>query len=157
MRVFKDISDNYNFYETKFSKNYNQVNVCIGKEWYRFPSSYFLPQRYNLTFIRQTENNSQLPQYYGSTTSEIQPHFNDRNEDEPTRYISLSDCHFVLDLDYHENREKLFPSNNWELLSSFPFIDASRSPTLARAFYIPFYSSKKNSYYSFFLLRNVNK
>lgn len=22
------------------------VHLCIGKEWYRFPSSYFLPDRY---------------------------------------------------------------------------------------------------------------
>jgi len=30
------------------------VNICVGKEWYRFTSSYFLPgNRFNLTFIDQ--------------------------------------------------------------------------------------------------------
>lgn len=24
----------------------NEMNLCIGKEWHRFPSSFFLPDRY---------------------------------------------------------------------------------------------------------------
>ena len=31
----------------KFSK----INLCVGKEWYRFPSSFFLPERLVLLWI----------------------------------------------------------------------------------------------------------
>ena len=23
----------------------NQINVCVGKEWYRFPSNFFMPDK----------------------------------------------------------------------------------------------------------------
>jgi alpha-1,2-mannosyltransferase len=154
-RVYTDLSLNSDRYEESFLKKYNQINVCVGKEWYRFPNSYFFPnERYNLTFIRQIEKNSQLPQYFGSSTSEILPNFNDKNEDELSRYIGIEKCHFVIDLDSEEKRKESFSSDNWELLSEFSFIDSSNSPSLTRAYYIPLYSSRKNRYISYFLLRN---
>jgi alpha-1,2-mannosyltransferase len=28
----------------EWNKN-SKINLCVGKEWYRFPSSFFLPER----------------------------------------------------------------------------------------------------------------
>ncbi|XP_070296159.1 alpha-1,2-mannosyltransferase ALG9-like isoform X1 [Salvelinus sp. IW2-2015] len=39
------------------------VSVCVGKEWYRFPSSFLLPNNWQLQFI-QSEFRGQLPQPY---------------------------------------------------------------------------------------------
>jgi alpha-1,2-mannosyltransferase len=37
------------------------VNVCVGKEWHRYPSSFFLPDNnWNLKFIK-SEFSGQLP------------------------------------------------------------------------------------------------
>jgi alpha-1,2-mannosyltransferase len=157
-RVYTDLSQNADSYEKEFRTKCDQINVCVGREWYRFPNSYFLPnQRYNLTFFRQLENNSQLPQYFGSSTWEIRPNFNDKNADELSRYISIGDCHFLIDLDSNQKRELNYASEDWKLLSQFSFIDSSSSPTLTRVFYIPFYSAKKNTYNSYFLLLNKHK
>jgi alpha-1,2-mannosyltransferase len=132
--------------------------VCVGKEWYRFPNSYFFENpRYNLTFFRQLEKNSQLPQYFGSSTSELQPNFNDKNADELSRYIPIGDCHFLVDLDSEDVRKSTYPAEHWQVLARYPFIDSANSPTLARAFFIPFYSPRKNVYISYFLLANKRK
>jgi hypothetical protein len=49
---------------TSHSSNGNDVNVCVGKEWHRFPSSFFLPNNnWNLKFIK-SEFNGQLPAPY---------------------------------------------------------------------------------------------
>jgi hypothetical protein len=40
------------------------INVCYGKEWHRFPSSFLFPdQRYRIKFIK-SEFNGMLPAYY---------------------------------------------------------------------------------------------
>uniref|UniRef100_A0A7G3AIG4 Mannosyltransferase n=1 Tax=Lutzomyia longipalpis TaxID=7200 RepID=A0A7G3AIG4_LUTLO len=59
------------------------VNVCFGKDWYRFPSSFFLPTpNYRVRFI-ESEFRGMLPAYYDETangTQIIHSYFNDRNE-----------------------------------------------------------------------------
>ena len=69
-----------------------QVNVCVGKEWHRFPSNFFLSNdAWNLQFI-QSEFKGQLPQPYSPeqlATSLDRPHFNDQNLEEPTRYVKV--------------------------------------------------------------------
>lgn len=78
------------------------MHVCVGKEWYRFPSNFFLPSpslshsqqqqqqhHVQLSFVRSAFN-GQLPQPYSlapNATSIIPPHFNDENRDEPSRYV----------------------------------------------------------------------
>lgn len=93
------------------------VSVCVGKEWYRFPSSFLLPHKcvsrvssdtnfhsfpancwisplssWQLHFI-QSEFRGQLPQPYAAgplATQVIPAHMNDQNLEEPTRYVSRS-------------------------------------------------------------------
>ncbi len=44
--------------------NDDPINVCVGKEWHRFPNSFFLPDdRWRLRFLR-SEFRGQLPQPY---------------------------------------------------------------------------------------------
>ena len=41
-----------------------EVNVCVGKEWHRYPSSFFLPDNnWNLRFIK-SEFSGLLPAPY---------------------------------------------------------------------------------------------
>lgn len=67
-----------------------QVNVCVGKEWYRFPNSFFLPENWKLMFIK-SEFRGQLPKYFDSKnpTSSLPTHMNNKNLEEPTRYVSF--------------------------------------------------------------------
>jgi alpha-1,2-mannosyltransferase len=94
------------------------ARVCVGKEWYRFPTSYFLPERTReavapfpmgrghtpggpaeLAFIRNNFTGL-LPQPYLAVdgTSAPRTGFNDENRDESDRYVDVASCDYVVDL-----------------------------------------------------------
>lgn len=64
------------------------VNVCVAKEWYRFPSHFFVPPNHTLRFVRSGFG-GQLPALYNETysTHGFPPHFNDMNREETERYV----------------------------------------------------------------------
>lgn len=148
--------------EYNISKLNKPVNVCVGKEWYRFPSSFFLPstQHWRLQFI-ESEFRGQLPQPYSQesgATRIIPENMNDLNLEEPSRYINVSECHFLIDTDskdvYAREPQYSRDHENWEVIQSYPFLDAKRSPTLFRAFYVPFITESRCSYMDYNLLKN---
>ncbi|KAJ8599306.1 hypothetical protein CTAYLR_008842 [Chrysophaeum taylorii] len=114
--------------------------VCVGAEWHRFTSSFFLPQNAKLEFVK-SDFAGQLPRHWGSNGR-----FNDRNEEEPDRYVDISTCDLYVDLVVDGL------DSNWTVVASFPFLDAQNTPTLARAFLIPFYSLKKAKWAQYVLL-----
>nr|XP_036848642.1 alpha-1,2-mannosyltransferase ALG9 isoform X7 [Manis javanica] len=68
------------------------VNVCVGKEWYRFPSSFLLPDNWQLQFI-PSEFRGQLPKPFAEgplATRIVPPDMNDRNLEEPSRYMPVT-------------------------------------------------------------------
>ena len=77
------------------------MNICIGREWYLFPSHYFLPDAARLQFVRDNFTGI-LPQYYpddgirnGTYATPLQP-FNDRNREEASRYVPLTSCQYLV-------------------------------------------------------------
>uniref|UniRef100_A0A667YKG3 Mannosyltransferase n=1 Tax=Myripristis murdjan TaxID=586833 RepID=A0A667YKG3_9TELE len=135
------------------------VSVCVGKEWYRFPSSFLLPNNWHLQFI-QSEFKGQLPQPYADSpfaTQLIPDNMNDQNLEEPTRYVDLRQCHYLVDLDT-ENETPLEPrysanKEDWNVIAYKPFLQASRSSPLFRAFFIPFLSDQHTSYSRYVILK----
>lgn len=107
----------------------NGINVCVGKEWYRFPSSFYLPTttqvtesydgksrietvvRTRLQFVNSSFQ-GQLPQSFiegnkarRDLTSLQQDGFNDINKGNPARFVDTSaQCHYVVDFDLSEER-----------------------------------------------------
>lgn len=76
------------------------TRVCVGKEWYRFPSSFFLPHSH-LLFLRSGFR-GQLPQPFAvgaNNTSVRRDGFNDENKEEESRYADLAQCDYIVDLD----------------------------------------------------------
>ncbi|KZC13529.1 PREDICTED: alpha-1,2-mannosyltransferase ALG9 [Dufourea novaeangliae] len=147
--------------EGEMPKDIN-INFCIGKEWHRFPSSFFFPSNnWKLQYLK-SEFKGQLPQPFlghENATSVIQPNFNDMNREEPSRYFNLEKCHFILDLDIgtetplEPNYSQL--SDNFTVIKSSKFLDTARSHQFFRAFYIPFISYKFCTYGSYNLLQNT--
>ncbi|XP_063111814.1 alpha-1,2-mannosyltransferase ALG9 isoform X3 [Cavia porcellus] len=136
------------------------VNVCVGKEWYRFPSSFLLPDNWQLQFI-PSEFRGQLPKPFaeGPLATRIVPtDMNDQNLEEPSRYIDISKCHYLVDLDIMREtpREPKYSSNReeWIGLVHRPFLDASRSPRLLRAFYVPFLSDQYTVYANYTIFKS---
>jgi alpha-1,2-mannosyltransferase len=115
--------------------------ACTCGEWYRFPSSFYLPEGVQLGFLPSVGFTGQLPQAfseYGSTAPSrdvLQP-FNDQNRQEMERYVAMSDCTWMIDLDGGECTP---PANmNSRVLARAPFLDAEKTSALHRILYVPF-------------------
>ncbi|KAL0995005.1 hypothetical protein UPYG_G00130540 [Umbra pygmaea] len=135
------------------------VTVCVGKEWHRFPSSFLLPNDWRLQFIK-SEFRGQLPQPYADgplATQTVPAHMNDQNLEEPTRYVDIRQCHYLVDLDLETTapREPRYTDNpdDWTVIANKPFLNAARSSPLFRAFFIPFLSGQHTSYAQYVILK----
>lgn len=138
-------------------------NVCVGKEWHRFPSSFFLPHSsYRLGFL-QSEFRGQLPKYYTNaqngtlSTSIYHKDFNDQNLEEPTRYIQIQNCHYIVDLDDDSSVTTRQPQYTkmpgWSIISQHYYLNAASSHPLFRAFYVPFLDTEYCQYNKYVLLK----
>ncbi|CAK4609742.1 hypothetical protein LEN26_014853 [Aphanomyces euteiches] len=121
------------------------VTVCVGKEWHRFPSHFFFPHHARLQFI-PSGFHGQLPGYFAATF-DIPPHMNDQNKEEPTRFVDLATCDYVVDRDVplslaHPEERGFDSRPDWELAFAEPYLLADESHRLYRAFYVPFLTPK---------------
>lgn len=135
-------------------------NVCVGKDWYRFPSSFFLPgKQFRVRFL-ESEFKGILPAYFDESetgTSIVHPYFNDMNRGDSFMHFNYTKCHFLLDLDT-ERYSKLEPnyaarSKEWTILKSLPFLNSEDSHKFFRAFYVPFFGDKYVKYSNLNLLQ----
>ncbi|PGH11036.1 hypothetical protein AJ80_07312 [Polytolypa hystricis UAMH7299] len=125
--------------------------LCIGKEWYRFPSSYFLPNNMRAKFIK-SEFDGLLPGEFAERKSRQDPFpgtymtpsgMNNRNEEDPDKYIDISQCAFLVDSYFEGDQESnlqphyVLDHSNWEELSCSHFLDSSRTGLLARTLWTP--------------------
>ncbi|XP_026323884.1 alpha-1,2-mannosyltransferase ALG9 [Hyposmocoma kahamanoa] len=135
------------------------LNICYGKDWYRYPSSFHIPRGSNIRFIR-SDFKGQLPAPYSSeknATRLIHPYFNDQNKMDRRTLLHPSECHYLVDSDIGEPtilQPAYHKDNNWEIVASVPFIDAKKSHSIFRAFYIPMVSSKHCVFANLYLLKN---
>lgn len=127
--------------------------VCFGKEWYRFPSSYFLPRDMHAKFVR-SEFKGLLPGEF----SEAKVGFgifsgawlptsgmNSQNKEDLGKYTELRHCSFMVDTHYPLRKDPLPPSEpdyiadleNWDVVKCVPFLDAANTHVLARALWVP--------------------
>lgn len=68
-----------------------EQRLCVGKEWHRFPSHFFLPPNVRVGFLR-SDFRGLLPKYYEGAphaggTRVIPSGMNDLNREDPTRYV----------------------------------------------------------------------
>jgi alpha-1,2-mannosyltransferase len=111
--------------------------VCTCGEWYRYPSSFFLPHNMQLVFL-ESSFKGQLPQpftQYGSRVESqqyLQP-FNDQNKEEPSRYGDVNSCDYIVDL-----QDGACAPNNAEIVGRHPFLDAGHTTALHRILYVPY-------------------
>ncbi|XDG09046.1 hypothetical protein ABKA04_008661 [Annulohypoxylon sp. FPYF3050] len=131
-------------------------HVCFGKEWYRFPSSYFLPRDMHAKFIR-SEFRGLLPGEFSEARTGFgfwsgtwlpTKGMNDRNEEDMSKYVDIGQCSFLVDTQYPENHDPLPPNEpdyiadkeHWEIVKCEPFLDAANTHLLARVLWIPDWS-----------------
>lgn len=77
-------------------------NVCIGREWYHFPTSAFLPNDYRLRFVRSGFDGllpGDFPEQGSliNAASAFPKGMNSKNTFSPDKVIDVDDCDFFLD------------------------------------------------------------
>ncbi|GKY97802.1 hypothetical protein MPSEU_000738300 [Mayamaea pseudoterrestris] len=117
----------------------DELLVCTCGEWYRFPSSFFLPDHVQLGFLPSSFK-GQLPQPFSEFGSLSQSHmvlqpFNDRNLEETSRYVSLDKCEWIVDL---QPGSDCIPQSS-TIIARAPFLDASKTSTLHRVLHVPYW------------------
>lgn len=180
--LFKNFSSSVHVYEIlnkpeiKFNhpilESKENINVCVEKEWYRFPSSFFIPENLDETAKKQTWRmkfiessfKGQLPGNFNEnlslpdSTRFADPLFNDDNKEVRERYIKMNKCDFFIDTDtLHDDVVSELSiggvKTKWRTVAKLPFIDmGSKSDRFLRAFYVPYlYETKVRI--TFFKLR----
>ncbi|KAE8155702.1 Alg9-like mannosyltransferase family-domain-containing protein [Aspergillus tamarii] len=126
-------------------------SVCFGKEWYRFPSSFFLPDGMRAKFIR-SEFRGLLPGEFPDATdypalfdgtSQIPEGMNDLNQEDAGKYVDISQCSFLVDSYFpsHDATELepdyIHNESQWEVMSCKHFLDASQTGLIGRLIWVP--------------------
>lgn len=129
----------------------SEETVCLGKEWYRFPSSYFLPSGIRARFVKSAFDGL-LPGQFNEAKvgfglfpgTWLEPSgMNDQNIEDPGKYIDIDHCTFLVDSYFSEaKRSSLEPAyvldkETWETLECRSFLDTSETGLLGRIFWIP--------------------
>ncbi|ORC85804.1 putative dolichyl-P-Man:GDP-Man5GlcNAc2-PP-dolichyl alpha-1,2-mannosyltransferase [Trypanosoma theileri] len=128
--------------------------LCIGREWYRFPSSFFLDQRYaRVAFIKTTTFSGALPLPYARDDNTAtcrcgSPEVNDRNREIAAQYVGdvSAECDAILDSHspFNPQESRDYPSDVFiHKFSTLPssqllLLDVDRTPMWCRVLYYPF-------------------
>ncbi|KAK6515689.1 mannosyltransferase [Arthrobotrys megalospora] len=126
-------------------------NVCFGKEWYRFPSSFFLPEGARPRFIKSAFAGL-LPGAFAESntpfrdgTWKIPENMNDLNQEDYSKYVPIDECDYLVD-SYFPGREEhagslepnyILDGENWDRVTCQRFLDATQTPFLGRALWLP--------------------
>jgi alpha-1,2-mannosyltransferase len=126
-------------------------NICLGKEWYRFPSSYSLPYGVRAKFIKSeftgllpgefSEANAGFGRFPGTW---LVPHgMNDENQEDIGKYTDINHCTFLVDSRLPSatptdlEPDYISDTENWEELMCTKFLDASQTHLLGRLLWVP--------------------
>jgi alpha-1,2-mannosyltransferase len=167
MYIFHEL-DNPKVKYIKSLESKEEINVCVGKEWYRFPSSFYLPESYQnkkwrLKFVKSNFG-GQLPNEYSEKTKSIVEatrlvdlnKFNDENMEIKERYVDIKKCDFFIDTHNLSNqtiKSQFRDPNKWAIITKLNFIDINKSKSIYRAIYIPYLYEKNVKFIDFVLYK----
>ncbi|KAK9454857.1 Alg9-like mannosyltransferase family-domain-containing protein [Dipodascopsis uninucleata] len=143
------VNNNYKTEEDIYSTMDRQINVCVGREWYRYTTSYFLQDNMRLKFIKSDFNGMLPAEFLEGTdikeaTSNIPSGLNNINKEEPSYYVSVSDCDFLIDSNftasaspYTHERQYIMDTDDWSAEYCSRIIDGEHSSLLAKVLRLP--------------------
>ncbi|XP_022717264.1 dol-P-Man:Man(6)GlcNAc(2)-PP-Dol alpha-1,2-mannosyltransferase-like [Durio zibethinus] len=136
--------------------------LCVGSEWHRFPSSFFVPNYVGEVRWIDDGFRGLLPFPFNATlggTSAGPPYFNNKNKASDQQYLQdLQACTFLVELQL--NRPYPYRGNDlstWEPIAALPYLDRELSPAKYRSFFIPYLWQRKNVFGMYKLLKRVSK
>ncbi|KAF2426184.1 hypothetical protein EJ08DRAFT_689215 [Tothia fuscella] len=125
--------------------------VCLAKEWYRFPSSYFLPNGMKAKFVKSAFSGL-LPGEFSEAKVGFgffpgawlePPGMNNENIEDPGKYTNIEHCSFLVDSQLPSTTPStlepsyILDTKTWEPLLCKPFLDHSQTHLLGRLLWIP--------------------
>jgi alpha-1,2-mannosyltransferase len=144
------------------------ARLCVGAEWHRYASSFFLPHAgVELAYVR-TGFGGQLPQPFRANNGTWAPPllpFNTLNEEEPSRYVPLATCRYLVELlGPPEGASEMAVRSRvaalgdprpeaWVVLKGLPFLDVASAPALFRAFWVPVVGRTRLRYGQYVVLK----
>lgn len=121
-------------------ENKQDINVCVGTEWHRFPGNMFMPSKHHhIRFVVDGGFDGALPMAFTKNGTRGAPHgLNEYNRAVPQQFFNGS-CHFSVCIKQHGDcRTADSRRGRSEIIMSMPFLDSVHSPQGVRAFYMPF-------------------
>ncbi|KAI4321809.1 hypothetical protein MLD38_035147 [Melastoma candidum] len=112
--------------------------LCVGSEWHRFPSSFFVPDFVGEVRWIDDGFDGLLPMPFNSTlggTSAAPSYFNNRNKASEEQYLhDLDACTFLVELQL----SRPYPTrgndlSKWEVIAALPYLDRELSPSFYRS------------------------
>ncbi len=121
--------------------------VCVGKEWHRFPTHYFLPGNQTVSFVKSSFGGL-LPKPFSpdepgrgwrQATWRIPSGMNDENKEELDRYVTPQSCDWLIDLSLTPSSLDPDYANlqDWKRVHCEPFLDKDHTHRLMRVLWIP--------------------
>ncbi|RXI02962.1 hypothetical protein DVH24_003040 [Malus domestica] len=131
--------------------------LCVGSEWHRFPSSFFVPDYVGEVRWIDDGFRGLLPFPFNTLggTAAAPPYLNNKNKASDLQYLrDLDQCTFLVELQL----SRPFPSrgsdlSTWEVIGALPYLDRELSPAKYRSFFIPYLWQHKNIFGMYKLLR----
>ncbi|CAJ2659647.1 dol-P-Man:Man(6)GlcNAc(2)-PP-Dol alpha-1,2-mannosyltransferase [Trifolium pratense] len=136
--------------------------LCVGSEWHRYPSSFFVPDFVGQVRWIDDGFGGLLPFQFNSTlggTAAAPPYFNNKNKASEEQYLhDIDACTFLVELQL--KRPYLTRGSDlstWEAIAALPYLDRELSPALYRSFFIPYLWQEKNVFGLYKLFRRITK
>lgn len=143
----------------KTEKQTSEVNVCVGREWYHYPGSFFLPDNFRLKFIK-SDFDGLLPGDFPEINeaanisgwidgAKLFPkNMNKYNLFEEDKVVAFEICDYFVDVDlpYSPNEEQYIAFDKIEEVYCSSIINADRSKLLGRAFAFPLLDKASDSF-----------
>lgn len=125
-------------------------NVCLGKDWYRFPTSFFLPPTTRPGFVKSAFDGLLPGRFHEGQTGfglfpgawMIPSGMNDRNLEDPSKLTDLRHCAFLVDSRFPgttatELEPDYIGSKEWKKVKCERFLDNTSTGVLGRSIWIP--------------------
>lgn len=133
-------------------------NVCIGREWYHYPSSFFLTSNQRLRYVPNgfrgmlpgdfEEPSEKTLSALMNSTRKTQPGFNNKNDYNPNFVLpNMDSCQYYVDInmpvDVSQDEISVFNKEGgslldyWKTIRCERMIDPDNSYGLAKLIYIP--------------------
>ncbi|XBW38679.1 hypothetical protein QEN19_004267 [Hanseniaspora menglaensis] len=158
-RVYANYSNNYAVLEVYQKLNYvsndfkDTVNVCVGREWKRFPGSFFLPENFRLKFIK-SEFDGLLPgdfpeldetaniTNWSEGAKKVPSYINKNNLFDEGTIVNFDICDYLVDVKqpYTAIEAQYVQTERLKEIFCSPIIDAAESTFFGKVYDLPFLS-----------------